>query len=293
MRTTINAILLLSVWGSPLRADRGSIPFDPRVRIFEPKQRAMIAWSGDEEILLLSTDLRASAPTQVLEVIPLPSEPQVTKGDVDVFRRATNLINRKIRRRPFLAANSKEGRGLGVPAGEVTFHKRIGAHDVSVTHVLDGSGFVKWVEDYLRSAGVDNPRIPPALKSVVEEYIRDGFVWFVFDVVSLDETTKTNDAIQYRFRTNCLFYPLKITRTEEGLTSIELLVLTPRLLSHFPGIPVSRIRLMHEPVSITSRELRGLSEDMDDLLGHREDMKLRIWRIDGRLAEFEDDLIAR
>jgi len=46
-------------------ADRGSIPFKPHVQVFEPNQRAMIAWDGHEEILLLSTDLSASEPTKV------------------------------------------------------------------------------------------------------------------------------------------------------------------------------------------------------------------------------------
>jgi len=44
----------------------------------------MIAWNGKEEILLLTTDLKASEPTRVLEVIPLPSEPLVKKGDTSI-----------------------------------------------------------------------------------------------------------------------------------------------------------------------------------------------------------------
>ena len=66
--------------------------------IFEPTQRALIAWNGEEEILILSTDLRASRATKVLEVMPFPAEPRVKKGDVGVFRRAVKLINSKIPR---------------------------------------------------------------------------------------------------------------------------------------------------------------------------------------------------
>ena len=77
-------------------ADRGSIPFVPNVRIFEPNQRAMIAWNGEEEMLLLSTDLRASARTKVLEVLPLPSEPEVKKGEIEAFRKAVRIINSRI-----------------------------------------------------------------------------------------------------------------------------------------------------------------------------------------------------
>lgn len=73
--TLLSLVVLVLFPGTPLFADRGLIPFIPGVQIFEPNQRAMIAWNGSEEILLLSTDLRASQATQVLEVLPLPSEP--------------------------------------------------------------------------------------------------------------------------------------------------------------------------------------------------------------------------
>lgn len=287
-------VLLVAFAGIGAYADRGSIPFKPNATIFEPTQRAMIAWNGREEILLLSTDLMASEPTEVLEVIPLPSEPVVTKGDVEVFRRATALINRKLQEQYRLALQKGPAKGAArSPAGEVTFHQKIGAHDISVTRVLNSQGFIEWVGEYLRSAGVGTPRIAPAMKTVVGEYLREGFSWFVFDVVSLDEKPKTNEAIQYRFATKSLFYPLKITRTAEGQTSVELLVLTTQLLRKFTGIPIEQVRLRHDPVSISSKELRSLSEEMDALLGHQENLKLRIWEIRGRLASFTKDLVAQ
>ena len=296
MKNIVKILLLLVAFSAQtVYADRGSIPFNPNVKIFEPTQRAIIAWNGKEEILLLSTDLKASESIKVLEVIPLPSEPVVKKGDLEVFKKATALINRKLLER--YARDKEIVRSMDQMerphAGEVTFHKKIGAHDISVTHVLNSNGFIEWVEEYLSSSGVENPTIPEALESVINEYLKEGFSWFVFDVVALDENLKTNDAIQYRFKTDFLFYPVKITRTEEGYTSIDLLVLTPKLLIDFPGIPMGQVKLRHDPVSISSKELRSLSEEMDDLLGHREDVKLRIWEVRGKLSSFEKDLIAR
>jgi hypothetical protein len=295
MRGVVLFTVLSALLSSPLvLADRGSIPFKPNVRIFEPNQRAIIAWNGTEEILLLSTDLRASEPTKVLEVIPLPSEPAVKEGDVETFKIAIKIINRKIRR-PAVARGrvTLAGDSARVPAGEVTFHEKIGAHDISVTRVIDAAGFIEWVENYLRKQGVDTPKIPQAMKDVVNEYLQDKYRWFVFDVVELSDKTKTNDAIQYRFKTNSLYYPMRITRTESGETSVELIILTPRLLNRFPGIPFRQIRLKHKAVTLTSHELKQISEEMDSLLGHRPGMKLRIWEITGTLSEFKEDLIAR
>ena len=292
MRTVFGLTAILLAFGPVATADRGAIPFDPSVSVFEPRQRAMIAWNGQEEILILSTDLRASAPTKVLEVIPLPAEPRVTKGDLDVFRKANALIYRSLLPKHFLSVSKAAEASRGTPAGEITFHERIGSHDVSVARVKDAAGFIDWVESYLRSQGVNTPTIPSALESVVAEYLSEGFVWFVFDVVELDATTKTRDAIQYRFETDKLFYPLKITRAEKGKTSVQLLVLTPNLLRNFPCIPMSRIRLVHAPVAISSTDLARLSQEMADLFYHREGMRLRMWQIEGRLSEFRQDLVA-
>ena len=89
-------------------ADMGSIPFKLGVSIFEPNQRALIAYDGREQILILSTDLRASEPTKVLEVIPFPSEPEVKNGNNEVFAKADELIIRKLREAP---AEDKKGMG--------------------------------------------------------------------------------------------------------------------------------------------------------------------------------------
>ena len=278
------------------QADRGAIPFRPEVTIFEPTQRALIAWNGEEEILLLSTDLRASRATKVLEVMPFPAEPRVAKGDVGVFRRAVRLINSKIMPAPLAAAAVRgvdHGSVYAPPAGEITFHERIGAHDVAVARVVSGDGFVEWVNDFLRRASVDNPVIPARLRSVVQEYLDDGFCWFAFDVVSLENKFRTLEALQYRFPTSALFYPVKISRSNRGQTSMELLVLSPTLLGTFSGIPRSQIQLRHEPVSLTSAEVRSLDKGMDELLDHREDVKLRIWLVRGDFSSFDRDIIAR
>ncbi|MEE8368646.1 MAG: DUF2330 domain-containing protein [Thermoanaerobaculia bacterium] len=290
---SVVAIAATTVGSSVAFADRGSIPFRPDVDIFEPKQRALIAWNGVEEILILSTDMRASAPTKVLEVLPLPAEPKVTKGDIEIFSRAVNIINSHRRAKNRGAVRKRNGGKLAAPAGRVTFHEKIGAHDLSVIHVESADGFVDWVNTFLKRQGVEAPEIPAPLRRAVDEYLADGFVWFVFDVVELGTSPNTQEAIQYRFESDGLYYPLRISRTEKGDTDIELLVLTPKLLSDFPGLPISRLNLKHKPVILSSAELRSLSKEVDLLLGSKPQMKLRIWKIHGRLDSFSADLIAR
>jgi hypothetical protein len=279
------------------RADCGSIPFKPWVEVFEPNQRAVIAWDGQEEILLLSTDLRASEPTKVLEVIPFRSEPEVSKGDVEVFRKATALINAKLSAPNEERFGGMGGFGIGAmggagppPAGEVTFHQRIGAHDVCVVRVLDDDRFVAWVEDYLKQGGVDNPTIAPPMKAVVREYLKDRFQWFAFNVVDLGPQTATKEAIQYRFKTRFLYYPLRITRTEKGETSIRIVLLSPRLVK-VPRLGSAKARLLHQPLPIRHSELSDLDEDLYELLKGQPVNLIRLWEIKGLPSRFNRDLI--
>lgn len=286
-------ILVMILAPSLCLADRGMIPHDPNVQLFEPNQRALIAWSGQEEILLLTTDLRASAPTRVLEVLPCPSEPTVKKGSLKTFEHATYVINTHIRRpdKKRNGGKSVDSHSRDQSAGEVTFHAQIGAHDVSVTHVLSGDGFVSWIENALKNQGVKNPTVPAWVKSAISGYIAEGFDWFVFDSVELGPEIKTAQPLAYRFKTDRLFYPLKITKVN-GPTTVDLIILTPKLLSTFPQLPSDRVELPHPPFEITGRELRFIDKDISALLGDKDGMTLRIWKIRDHGKGFDKDLIA-
>jgi hypothetical protein len=281
--------------------DCGGIPVLSGVKLFEPTQRAAIAFNGDEEILLLSTDLRASKPTKVLEVLPLPAEPKVSKGDVAFFSKATDLINARLApKRPpkgMGGAGGMSGRGGGrdagpPPAGVVTLHEKIGAHDITVTRVVDQKRFIAWVEDRLRKEGADNPAIPEPMKEVVAEYLKDRYHWFVFDVVDLGEELKTKDTIEFRFRTKALYYPMRITRAGTGDTFVQLLILSNRLL-HLPKTGGLKVETAHDPLQLSVAELHGLgNKNMDDLL-KGQPCWLRIWEVRGPLSGFKKDIVAK
>ena len=292
------AALIWAMWRYCF-ANRGLVPFvGSFAKVFEPKQRALIAWNGKEEILVLSTDLRASTPTQVLEVMPLPSEPKVEKGDPQVFQRLWSSYQLKLwskRHPPSKGVEHLRGDDamLGMampPAGQLVFHERIGAHDISVAQALRKEGFIAWVEDYLRKAGVENPDLSPEMEAIIGRYIARGYNWFVFDAVELGTDLRTNDPIQYSFPTDRLYYPLEVTSTGEGETEIELMVLTHEPLRYFPEMPHYRVRLDDEVVDISLYELRLLDKELGRLM--RKKSKLRIWKIKGNLAMFRQDLIA-
>jgi len=274
----------------------GSIPFRPATQIREPWQRAAIAWNGKEEILLLSTTLAGSAETDVLEVMPLPSKPVVEKGTEELFDKANALISEALgmeTREYRIGGGGTLDAGAAKPAGEVASRKRIGAHDITVTHVLDSAGFVEWVEEYLTAAKVKNPVIPAPMKAVIEEYLADGFSWFVFDVVHVSRTAADKQPIRFRFKSDFLYYPLRITRIEKGKTRIKLFVFSLSPLKHelFRGISPNRIKLLHPILKVRRSELADLDAEICELLNWPRISALRVWEITGKLAEFDKDLL--
>jgi len=303
-RTVLTALplVVLFVVAAHAFGDGGSIPFEPGAYVFEPNQRAMIAWNGEEEILLLSTDLGANRPTKVLEVFPFPSEPKVTEGDIKVFHKANEVVATYLEANhgyEWYGGGEMDAGGDSEPApsppARVTFQETIGAHDVATIQVVRMEGFIEWVEEFLRSQNVANPVIPPVLKQSVEDYIEDGFTWFVFDVVSLTKEPQAKQAIQFQFKTNCLYYPLRISRAEHGETTIQLLVLTTELLnlkqSMQYGIAFERLHLMHSPVEITGAVANDISPEIYEMLDKPDHAVLRTWEIYGELSEFEHDLV--
>ncbi len=301
-RIFILLLLLILISSQIVLADRGSIPFTPNVRIFEPGQNAVIGWNGTEEILVLSTNLHASKETKVLEVIPLPSEPEVKKAEEDIFKEVNfllmNLKMNEFFNKAEVLRNGRSSTTRRKPAGEVTQHKEIGAHDISVTQVKEADHFIAWVESYLKDHGVSKIKIPGPLKTVIKEYLNDDFSWFVFDIVELGKITGTNTGIQYRFKSDNLYYPLKITRAESGETDVNLAIFSSQRLTEFNGLNQSNLQSNSAHYEVNAGEIRKVSSEIASLFqiddsSNQENFHLYDWKIRGQLSSFKDDLLVR
>jgi hypothetical protein len=150
-------------------ADRGMVPLSD-VSVYGPGQKAIIAWDGKEEIMILSTDVRASGDSQVLELLPLPSEPEIEKGDFASFKQIDKLIKEHFP----VGLWDRSGKGtLGPPEEgvEIVFHEKIGAHDITVVKAADSAELVRWAEKFLEDAGIGHRISSPKLELLVGDYI--------------------------------------------------------------------------------------------------------------------------
>lgn len=268
-----------------------NISFDPlKVSVFEPQQRAIILWNGEEQILLLSTDQRATEKSAVLEVIPLPSRPTVRLGSFATFEEAQRLaVNRRMWR---FASGSAD---IKVPdnAGRIDFHEKLGAHDLTVAEVLRPQGFIQFVQNHLRE-NYDTQKAPinPEFVGVIRSYLDQGYKWFAFDVITLDETLRSRDPIEYRFKSDHVFYPLRISSMEKGKTNVDLLVFTASGASRFEDLPAREIKRL-ETVEVAQREVEGLEKGWKNFFGGATNVKMDQWSVKGKSASLVRDIKAR
>lgn len=207
---------------SPVQADRGIIPVSPEVSVYEPGQKAIIAWNGQEEILILSTDVTSSRETLVLEFLPVPSEPQVDTASFQSFEEIQSLIWKE-------GVNMHYGLSEGDVRGksvEVVFHEKIGAHDIRVVRATGAVELVDWIEDFLQTNNMTETVSLGEFEPAVEDYMGRGFRYYVLDLVTVGPDERSVNPIFYRFNSTFLYYPLVITSPVEGETEITLFLLT-------------------------------------------------------------------
>jgi hypothetical protein len=208
--------MVQNVW-----ADRGIIPVQPNVSVYEPGQKAIIAWNGTTEILVLSTDIFADSSVKAVEILPLPSNPtKVELASVDSFFFVQQLIWSHL---PFVL---REDYGSGSKDVSVVFHERIGMHDITVVEAGSLSGLVDWVSNFLEDNGISGTVSMEGFEPVLRDYLLRAFRFFVLDLIELSPESKSAEPVLYQFETDSLYYPLLITTPVGGDGKVQLFVLT-------------------------------------------------------------------
>ena len=175
-------------------------------------------------------------------------------------------------------------------AGRITFHKKLGAHDITVAQVLDGMRFVDFVQDHLQEKyGTPEAPIRPEFVKIIQSYIDAGFEWFSFDVIALEGDTKTRQPIEYRFSSDSIFYPMTISTLEQGKTKVDLLVFTEKYSTEFLGLS-SDIIAREPQVDVTIQEVESLEKTWTGFFGGVSKIVMNQWTIEGNIEDFTKDV---
>ncbi|WP_455391833.1 DUF2330 domain-containing protein [[Eubacterium] cellulosolvens] len=277
-------------WDS-VSADGGMIPYD-EFSVYEPGQKAIIAWDGTEEIMILSVDVYSEQSTKALHMVPFPSLPEVELGTVESFMKINEIMNRN-------NWMYGEGKYYGndtyptAPANsvEIIFEEQIGPHDITATKVNSPRDFTNWVNNFLEGKGIYNKKLPPELDKVVGHYINQNIPYFVFDVIDLNPSARSIEPIIYKFKSNYLLFPLEISSIIKGETKITLALLTPN------DLPISSRSLKdlgfnnrHDEI-ISRADIKGVSKEI--ALMFDDYCRLAVYEGYFQLIDLEDDVIIK
>ena len=158
--------------------------------------------------------------------------------------------------------------------------------------MLESSDFEQWIRDFFQKEGAGPQQTSPVLLATIEQYLLDGYHWFVFDVVELGLQLKSNDAIQYRFASERFYYPLRISATDSGETDIRLVALSERGLSSYFGLPQESIRQAHRKLQVETTKIGNINQEIGSLF-RGETVGIQTLRIKGNLKSFDLDVLAR
>jgi len=248
------------------------IPVEPDISVYEPAQKAIIAWNGREEILILSTDVNSEAGTLALEIMPLPSNPKtIEKVSFESFETVQSLMWANVPRNMY---NTFGERGEAMSDIEITFHEKIGAHDITVVNASDASQLARWAESFLESNGVAEGVSMEKFEPVLGDYLNSGFSYFVFDLIEASQQKSSLEPILYKFETSFLYYPLRISSLNPGDSKIILFLLTEDIVDQLFCYPFSiaqyRSRFQPQTISnvqfsLTPDELNRISSEIGKL----------------------------
>jgi outer membrane protein assembly factor BamB len=272
-------------------ADGGMIPYN-EFEVYEPGQKAIIAWDGEQEIMILSVDVYSEESTKALHMVPFPSLPDVELGSIESFDKINEIINRG---RQHDYGEYKDGNMTLAPNAEsnveIVFTEKIGPHDITAVQVNSPNEFTEWVNNFLKDKGISNKKMPDKLDNVIGHYTDQNIRYFVFDVVELEKNTRSVDPIVYKFRSKYLFFPLEISSIIEGHTEITLAMLMP------PNLPVNKnsIRELGFDETFKTRidtdDIKDISEEFEPLFVV--EASLSVYRGHFSLVDLEDDVIIK
>jgi len=211
-------------------ADKGGVSPSGH-EVFESGQKAIIAWNGTDEILILSSDVNSSQETLVIEFLPLPSNPSISKGDKWSFYEVEDLVGEYFYYKGFRPRSYTRGAEGPYGGVEITFHQRIGVHDLTVVRAEDAQELISWIENFLSDIEIEYEGLPSSLEDLFSVYVDEGINFFAVDVIDANSTTQSVEPLVYEFKSSRLYYPLRISTLFSGDTDISLFTITTRELN--------------------------------------------------------------
>lgn len=282
-------------------ADRGGFPVSVIAeRVSESGQKAIIAWNGTHEVLILSTDVNSTQEVEVVEIMPLPSNPTISKGEKEAFVNVQELVNNYFEIDAMLSqvwvvprfpggtfTMGGEGTAPPPPKITITFYTTIGVHDITVVKAEEANELIQWLQDFLRNKGY-NGELPSDLEELLGYYIENEMKFFAMDMIKTSPNVTTIDPLIYEFESSRLYYPLRISTLFSGDTEISLFTLTSDMLDDSSIVKQGFVKKAQ--FQIRQEALAKISPNITQLFSGNS--YLCYFSFTGSLEKFNGDILA-
>ena len=311
----LQALLLVSILTPTASADRMTVVPVPGLDVLEGSQKAIIAWNGTHEYLLLSVDVElqlegrqqlmskeeGEEPILVVQLMPFPSVPKVLEADREAFYELEDVLYQHLARKSIVSYYTKTYSGrptaavpVPEPMVELIFYEEVGAHHVAVLDVSDARELVGWVVEFFAQKGFDVSEQMEQFsqaEEILADYVERGYRYFTVDVVAVRPyEAASTEPLAYVFECGCVYYPLYISTVAKGHTSVRLFVLAEGWLRR-EDVREAGLTLAIED-ELKAEEVERVSEDIYGLLGAR-GAKLTVLTYDGAIELLKTDLEAQ
>jgi hypothetical protein len=220
-------------------ADGGIAPWPGRY-VYESDQKAAIVYKDGVEDLFISVTVKGNS-EQFAWLVPTPSKPEVSEGPDNLF---SELSEYAVQKDTFLekyiswflgyrgsiaTTDSISSNSIGMkltesdaPKVEVVEEKQVGAYDIAVLEADNATVLEEWLNDNGYSATFSKDR-------VVNDYIKKGWYFTAMKVNQDFQTTAVEDGIStgtiapinFRFETDKMVYPLKISSVTVSTDNLD------------------------------------------------------------------------
>jgi hypothetical protein len=193
-------------------------------------ERAMVAWDGETQDILMSFNVSGSSDTAAW-VMPVPSAAQVSLGDTEVFEELGRLTAPRVEYRDSWsptftwllpgAASSLETAGAPGGAVDVLGRQRIGPFDVTRLAANDPAALATWLADK------GFPR-PDGLDANLAPYIADHWEIVAIQLAPAQAGESLTGGLQplrLSFASDKLVYPMRLSRSATTPQTVDLYVL--------------------------------------------------------------------
>lgn len=262
-----------------------TIPQNNDAVVRKHAEAAIIAWNGEEEVLIVSSVLSSTSPTTAIEIMPLPCKPETVEiGDANAFKQAGKLVINKTGYETGLFGTDPVQTGLLREYLNPLFQDApdIGYCSFEADNLYD---FYNMLNIILSQHNLDNIKPAEYLNNEINGNFKEGITNFVVDIIQLDQFRRKTPVLIYKFKSKKTYYPFWEIQAPKDQDYYD------DQLIPFSEHPVKKIRhlsnififyITDKPANITHLELEN-DDEKNELYDyyHRGNFLLRKMKVKG------------